>query len=163
MICQQLLLYHYIFCIITHNFVLKATEQAPYLRFQLQMCLHNASLSANYSCGEACTHDNLSNSKDAEMSSALNRIVCSCCCAMQVLNADVKPRSYWQVVADARAVSLQVSITVASVEVFLMLQRGVPVAAILVAVVAIVGAGQLLIWALSGRLKPLPFLAVPAE
>jgi hypothetical protein len=82
---------------------------------------------------------------------------------MQVLNADVKPRSYWQVVADARAVSLQVSITVASVEVFLMLQRGVPVAAILVAVVAIVGAGQLLIWALSGRLKPLPFLAVPAE
>jgi hypothetical protein len=69
---------------------------------------------------------------------------------LQVLNADVRPRSYWQVVSDAQAVSLQVSIIVATVEVFLMLQKSVPVTTILLAVLAIVGCGQLLIWALSG-------------
>jgi hypothetical protein len=69
----------------------------------------------------------------------------------QVLNADVRPRSYGQVVHDAQAVSLQVSIVVATVEVFLLLQtRSEYTCTILYSVLAVVAAGQVLLRTIAG-------------
>jgi hypothetical protein len=68
---------------------------------------------------------------------------------VQVLNATVRSRNYWQVVSDAQAVSLQVSIVLASIEVFLFLhyQWGSP-KGVLALTISVILAGQLLVrWA----------------
>jgi Phosphatidylinositol N-acetylglucosaminyltransferase len=68
-----------------------------------------------------------------------------------VLNADVRPRSFWQVVEDAQAVSLQVSVVVASAEIYLLLRSGrASTVAILWTVVALTTLGQVLIRQASG-------------
>ena len=65
----------------------------------------------------------------------------------------MRPRSYWQVVQDAQAVSLQVSIVAATVEVFMLLQRSsTSIASVLWSVLALVVAGQVLMRALDGVL-----------
>lgn len=70
---------------------------------------------------------------------------------MQVLNADVRPRSYWQVVRDAQAVSLQFSIVTATVEVFLLLQsRATVVPNLLFYALATVAAGQVVLRTIAG-------------
>ena len=63
----------------------------------------------------------------------------------------MRPRSYWQVVQDAQAVSLQVSIVAATVEVFLLLQRSAAsIRAVLAVALGFVLAGQVLVRLLDG-------------
>ena len=65
---------------------------------------------------------------------------------VQVLNADVQPRSYWAVVNDAQAVSLQVSIVTSVLEMHnLLLTGGVGVQSVLLLVVALICFGQVFV------------------
>ena len=70
---------------------------------------------------------------------------------LQVLNESVRERSYWQVVHDAQAVSLQVSIVTATVELFLILQtRTSVVPDVLLYVLATVAVAQVVLWTVAG-------------
>lgn len=68
---------------------------------------------------------------------------------MQVLNATVRTRNYWQVVSDSQAVSLQVSIVLASIEVFLFLHsKWVTPTGVLAITCSVILTGQLFVrWA----------------
>ena len=70
---------------------------------------------------------------------------------VQVLNADVQPRSYWAVVSDAQAVSLQVSIVASVLEMHnLLLTGGVGVQSVLLLVVALICFGQVFVRKITG-------------
>lgn len=72
---------------------------------------------------------------------------------LQVLNADVQPRSYWAVVNDAQAVSLQVSIVASVLEMHnLLLTGGVGVQSVLMLVVALICFGQVFVRHITGML-----------
>jgi hypothetical protein len=73
------------------------------------------------------------------------------CVCVQVLNADVQPRSYWAVVIDAQAVSLQVSIVAAVLQMHsLLLTGGVGVLPVLALVVALISFGQVFVRHITG-------------
>lgn len=68
-----------------------------------------------------------------------------------VLNATVRQRSYWQVVRDAQAVSLQLSVVLSCVEVFFyLLNDWASPSAVLAATLFIIVAGQVLIRLVAG-------------
>jgi hypothetical protein len=70
---------------------------------------------------------------------------------LQVLNADVQPRSYWAVVSDAQAVSLQVCIVASVLEMHhLLLTGGVGVKSVLLLVVALILFGQVFVRHITG-------------
>jgi hypothetical protein len=70
---------------------------------------------------------------------------------VQVLNADVQPRSYWAVVNDAQSVSLQVSIVTSVLQIhFLLLTGGIGVAPVLTMVMALICFGQVFVRRITG-------------
>lgn len=73
---------------------------------------------------------------------------------MQVLNADVQPRSYWAVVSDAQAISLQVSIVASVLEVHsLLLTESVGVQSVLLLVLALICFGQVFVRLFTGMMQ----------
>lgn len=82
---------------------------------------------------------------------------------VQVLNADVQPRSYWAVVSDAQAVSLQVSIVASVLEMHhLLLTGGIGIQAVLLLVVALICFGRVFVWRITGYAFPLSSLNMRA-